>query len=1107
MRAIKKVSIVLNVVSWFICIFFIIHSKGYCLDPGKKVSQYIVTQWNDETGLPQNSVRVILQTSEGFLWLGTEEGLSRFDGIRFTHFDKNNTPALNSSSIFCLMEDSKKNLWIGTLGGGVTVYRPSTNNFLHYGEKEGLPNNFIYTMVEDHHNNIWLGTDGSGLVRFDGKKFYSFTEQNGIKSNTVRFLLLDHEDNLWICSPKQLTYYKNGKFKDYSNSPDLLDSTFNRLWEDGRHNIWISTDTNLFRKEQDRFIKIYPQEGQEVCRVYSLFEDKNQNLWIGTITGGMIRYSNNQLSIMTKEDGLSDNSILSIYEDFEGSLWIGTVYGGLNRIKDGNVVTIGTKEGLSDDVIFPIIEDSRGILWVGTNNGLSYLKNNQWKYFSIKEGLTYNVIGAICEDHKGRIWVGTDKGLNLLSVSNEGIRKEKDFFKEQLILSLCEDHLGNMWVGTLYGPKKIPPDQRNIIEEFDKKLKVASASINFIFRDHENNLWLSLYRLGLSCYKEGQFIDYSQKNGLPSDALNCIYEDSDSVLWLGSNDGLARLKDGKFNVFTKGDGLFNNNIYQILEDKNRNFWLSCNKGIFYVRRDELNEVAKEKRKSIESVVFGEEDGMRINECNGGFQSAGCQTRDGRLWFPTTKGIVWIDPYNIKSNKKIPPVAIDRVLLDGNPSNFFKGLNFPRRVKRVEIYYTALSFLNPDKVRFKYKLEGYDTVWIDAGKERRAVYTNLEGGEYLFNVIACNDAGLWNTKGASFRITVIPPIWKTWWFTLLALALFSFISYWVIAFFRKYFTLARFWKREKTVGKFRLIDKIGSGGMGTVFKAENTMDKSETVAIKILREEMSADLTNVKRFKMEAAIIDQLDHPNIVKVIERGQSKNNLFIAMEFLEGKTLSQKIKEEKKLNIEEALHIVIQICDAMLKIHSKNIIHRDLKPDNIMLITKDRDPNFVKLLDFGLAKTQFQSSLTQAGVVIGTINYMPPEQITGKGSVLASDVYSLGVMFYEMLTGRKPFSGDTTINIMRQILENAPIEPIRFRNEIPPELNLLIKLMMHKSKESRPSIQEVLDSLKMFRIKMRKQMQSPDTPPSLPPEFELEQQEQKELEENQDDSIVKDA
>jgi tetratricopeptide (TPR) repeat protein/tRNA A-37 threonylcarbamoyl transferase component Bud32 len=277
-------------------------------------------------------------------------------------------------------------------------------------------------------------------------------------------------------------------------------------------------------------------------------------------------------------------------------------------------------------------------------------------------------------------------------------------------------------------------------------------------------------------------------------------------------------------------------------------------------------------------------------------------------------------------------------------------------------------------------------------------------------------------------------------------------------FRKYLYLFSFWKKQKYISQFRLMEEIGTGGMGIIYKAHSIRDKTDTAAIKVLKPELFKDETSRKRFRQEAAIIDKLEHPNIVEIIERGEYKEKLFIAMELLQGKTLDVKIDEEGQIDLDECFHIMMQISDALVLIHSKEIIHRDLKPSNIMLVEKDGVPNFVKLLDFGLARMKFQTRITRTGVLMGTLNYMSPEQLAHSEFSLSSDVYSLGVTFYEMVTGKIAFPGDTANEIMKQVLDTTPIEPRRFRPDIPGELNDLIMKMLEKDKESRPVIKDVL-------------------------------------------------
>ncbi len=295
-------------------------------------------------------------------------------------------------------------------------------------------------------------------------------------------------------------------------------------------------------------------------------------------------------------------------------------------------------------------------------------------------------------------------------------------------------------------------------------------------------------------------------------------------------------------------------------------------------------------------------------------------------------------------------------------------------------------------------------------------------------------------------------------------IFSFVlvSIILVLLFRKYLYLFSFWKKEKYIGQFRLMEKIGSGGMGIIYRGHHLRDKSESIAVKVLREELCQDEDIIKRFKQEASIIDKLDHPHIVKIIERGQYKQKFFIAMEFFEGRTLNEKIAKEGQLDLKEAFHIMRQLADALTLIHSQNIIHRDLKPSNIMLINQDGDENVVKLLDFGVARMKFQTKMTRTGILVGTTSYLSPEQIKNKGISTASDIFSLGIIFYEMVTGKKPFTGNSDSSIIKEILGESPPEPIRTRADLPKHLNQLIMKMLAKQKKPRPTSAEILEVLK---------------------------------------------
>lgn len=1052
----------------FITLLMLGFSRGIVLglDPGRAVTQYMIDAWNSESGLPTNSIVALLQTGDGYLWLGTEEGLLRFDGVAFTTFDENNTPEITNNFINWLFEDSRKNLWIGVRDGGLVRY--NNGAFKHYSREDGLLHDVVNCVMEAPGGALWIGTQGGGIFKFQDNKFTAFSKQNGLPCDIVRTAYKDSKENLWFGTTNGLIRLRDNQFSNYDIKKNTEENFIRALYEDSDGTLWIGTQKGLFQMRGEAIIPTTFNADFPNVRISAIYGDNDKNIWLGTNSNGIFRYRqvDGTFSNLSKAGGLADDTIRTITGDKEGSLWIGAAFGGLNRLRDGKFKVFGVREGLADDVVFAVVEDSNGYLWIGTNNGLTRLKDDRGESlnFGVGNGLSNGAVDTIYEDRQGSIWVGTDNGLNQLKNSPSKIVKVNQYNLEGYVVAILEDSSGNLWTGTTRGLYKKEKDS-STWQKVNLEIKGKGEHfkhVNSIYEDNKKNVWFSTYSCGLTKFSGGVFTVYNDKHGLGCVSLNCIYEDNEGVLWIGTINGLGRLKDEKFTHFTIKDGLFNNNIYKILEDKKGNFWINCNKGIFTVRKKDLNDYTERRIAVIPCTAYSKDDGMRSSECNGGFQTAGCKTRDGKLWFPTMKGVVIIDPENLVINKLPPPVAVEQVALDGVPVVQREKITVQPDVKRIDFRYTALSFQVPKRVKFKYRLEGYSKEWIDAGTQRLATYTNLDAGDYRFQVTACNDDGVWNDRSTVVAFSVIPSFWNTWWFRFLALMAFAMLSYLVINFINRYLSLASFWKINKYVGKFKLLDKIGSGGMGTVYKAENTMEKGEKVALKVLREELFENEKNRKRFKQEAAIVDQLDHPNIIKVYERGQSRRSMYIAMELLEGKTLTKKIEEEGPLDLFESLHIMVQVTNAIAKIHSKDIIHRDMKPDNVMLIERDNDPNFVKLLDFGLAKMQHQTRLTQTGMVIGTINYMAPEQIAGTEVSCATDIYSIGVMFYEMLIGKKPFDGDTSIDIMKEIIEKSPMEPIKFRMEIPRELNELVLRMMNKKKAERPTAEEALESLR---------------------------------------------
>jgi ligand-binding sensor domain-containing protein/signal transduction histidine kinase len=736
---------------------------AFALDPKKGITQYVHDVWTTENGLPQNSILSITQTRDGYLWLGTWGGLARFDGVRFTVFERGNTPALNNNYIYALYEGRDGSLWIGTGGGGLTRFRDG--KFTTYTTNDGLSINDLRSVCEDDVGNLWIGTMGGGLNRFSDGRFTVFTTRDGLSSNFVYSLYKDRKGSLWAGTSGGLSRFKDGKFITYATKDGLGNYSRQSIAEDRDGRLWFGTLGGLYRLMDGKLTKYPPGDGRSRMRAQSMFEDSDGNLWIGTGGGGLLRFQNGRLKSFSRSDGLSHEIVTSIAEDREGNLWIGTL-GGLDRLKDGKFTAFTTKEGLSDDWTRCVYEDREGSLWVGTGEGLNRLRGGHFTHYTMRNGLG-NIVFAVYGDRRGNLWCSTVWSATedgVLSRFKDGIFThygKKAYESLERVTAIHEDRRGNLWIGTLGSGLKLLRDGKFTV--YSTKDRLPRGKITAINDDQQGNLWIGTEE-GLNKFRDGKFTTYSLKN--EPFHITSIYEERGGVIWVTTRgQGLVRFKDEELTVFTTREGMFDNVLTTVLEDGRGNFWLGSFRGIFRVRKDELDDVVQKKRSAVTSIVYGKADGMRNVECNSDSPS-GWKGRDGRLWFPTVKGLVVIDPDHLKLNTLPPPVYVEQILVGNTPVDSQAKVEVRPGQGDLEIHYTGLSFVAPQKVRFQYKLEGYNKDWVDVGTRRVAYYTNIAPGSYTFRVKASNNDGVWSTQDASIQITVVPPFWRTWWFETL-----------------------------------------------------------------------------------------------------------------------------------------------------------------------------------------------------------------------------------------------------------------------------------------------------------------------------------------------------
>lgn len=749
-------------------------ARAQALLPERAISQYGHRVWTTEQGLPQNSVFAIRQTRDGYLWLATQEGLARFDGQRFTVFNTRNTPEIRHNDVWALLEDKSGALWIATRGGGLTCYRDG--RFSHYGKAEGLSNDAVQSLYEDRDGTLWVGTRGGGLNHYAGGKFTAYSQKDGLANDTVLAILRDRDGTLWLGTDGGgLSRYRDGRFTTLSSRDGLTGNAVNSLFEDHTGALWIGTVTGLSRWQDGKLNSFHLRDGLSNDNIRSLFEDRDGTLWIGTDGGGLNRYRDGRFSTYNQRQGLSSDSVGAIAEDREGSLWVGTDAGGLNRFKDDKFTSLTAQEGLSNDNARSVFESRDGALWIGTFEGLNRYHDGQHKIYRKSDGLSSEVILSIAETPDGSLWFGTlGGGLNRFADGRFSVYNSKNGLGGDTVLTLLADRSGALWIGTRGGG--LNRYAQGQFSHYGTAEGLSSNDVRSLLEAADGSLWIGTLGGGLNHYQDGRFTAYTTKNGLAHDLILSLYQDPDGVIWAGSfGGGLSRIKDGQIHAITSRDGLADDAIFQILDDGAGRLWMSSNHGVQSLSRAELNAFAEGQSKRVQASLYGKADGMKSAECNGAHQPAGVRRRDGSLWFPTIAGVVSVQPAAMHRNLVPPPVLIETVLVDGQPLQA-AGAALAPGSRKLEFHYTALSFREPEAVRFQYRLEGFDRDWVDAGSNRTAYYTNIPPGDYRFVVRAANEDGLWNQEGAAISFSQAPYFWqrRTFYFfyLLAALALFG-----------------------------------------------------------------------------------------------------------------------------------------------------------------------------------------------------------------------------------------------------------------------------------------------------------------------------------------------
>ncbi len=774
--------------------FFILTSLFICFSYSQIQRPAVITMprlkvdnWQMDEGLPVNSIITVAQTADGWMFFGTEEGLVRFDGSTFSLLDKSNIPGLNVNFISRLLGGRDTSLWIGTEGDGLIRFK--NNSYVKYNKANGLSDNRIYDLCEDSSGGIWIGTSGGGLNYLKKGKVSRYDTTNGLACNYIRSVAMDAKGRLWAGTQKGLSVIDKGKIKNYSSKDGLSCDFIEALAFDKEQSLWIGTKSgglNVLR--QDKFSDYTMKDGLTNNAVTSLCFDQHGMLWIGTNGGGITRMMNRQFYPFTMKDGLSSELIVALFEDREGNIWAGSSGAGIDRIKKKSIQTMTMRDGLPGDVILPVFEDHAGVLWLGiAGKGLNRLENGHLRSFTLKDGLSDYLVLSISEDKEHTLWVGTSGGgLSCYKNKKFNTYTTKNGLSDNVVTAVCCDSSGVIWAGTIGGA--INRFENGRFSALTTKDGLSNDNVNCILPDRKGDLWVGTNG-GLNRISKNKITVFNQKDGLSNDYILSLYEDREGNLWVGTaSNGFNLMRGGKITQFTVKDGLINEVVLKILEDDFGYFWISCNKGIYKIKKQDLLDFADLKIKSLSPVVYGKSDGMETIECNGGVSPSGFKTHDGKLLFPTMKGVSVVDPNVMKTaSSDFFPVFIKEFLVDGQLVKMTSPLSILSYSNRLEFRYAALNYSNPGKIRYRCMLVGYDKDWIECGMLRNVYYTNIPGGDYSFQVMASNESGQWDTQsyaGLNFRL--VPPFYRSSLFYVIVVIFFLLLFFFIV-----YYFMARF----------------------------------------------------------------------------------------------------------------------------------------------------------------------------------------------------------------------------------------------------------------------------------------------------------------------------
>jgi signal transduction histidine kinase/ligand-binding sensor domain-containing protein len=742
------------------------------LDPSKHISQYGHTAWRIQDGFFDGRPESIAQTADGYLWVGGSTQLLRFDGVRFVPWTPPPGKHAVSSRFGRVLAARDGSLWIGGTQGLSHWTHQDLINYSSHGNMQPA--------VEEEDGTLWVTRPGStdetgSLCQVRGTAVRCYGKAEGIPQEQYSSSLArDSEGNFWLGSSTSLTRWRQGSSQTY-----YLRGLKSNIGQPGVDAFAVRPDGSLWvgianpgrglglQQFSDGVWKPFAVPGFDSSKltVLRLFLDRHNALWVGTFGQGVYRVYDGQVDHFASSDGLSGDTVAAFFEDNEGNLWVATDKG-LDRFRDLQIATFSTREGLTSSAIGSVQATRNGAIWMGGAPALDIVGpvSGQGSMRSIQavKGLPGNQVTSLFEDHAGQHWVGIDNTLNIYENGRFIRITRRDGSPTGMIVGIAEDVQNNLWLLSYRPPRMlIRIFDRKIQEEFPMPPMPEARSL---VADPRGGVWLGLTNGDLARYQQGRAETFHFEHP-PNSRVNQVVMSSDGSVLGATSYGLIRWSNGTQQTLSTRNGLPCDPVNSLLEDGSGNFWLYMQCGLVEIARNDLQKWWAQHDVRLSPRVFDVFDGLQPG-IPAPFESKAVRTLDGRLWFANGSAVQMVDPARLARNSIVPPVQVEQVIADHKGYPPQGDARLPARTRDVEIDYTALSFAVPQKVRFRYRLEGRDTDWQEAGTRRQAFYTDLRPGTYRFHVIACNNDGVWNEEGAILSFVVSPAWYQTNWFKLL-----------------------------------------------------------------------------------------------------------------------------------------------------------------------------------------------------------------------------------------------------------------------------------------------------------------------------------------------------